>query len=71
MVLNLDTVILVIFLVVNLAVGLSSGRNIGNIKQYALGDRNFKASTRVCHRVCVSYEKVVEKNLHLTTTYTR
>lgn len=47
MALDLDIVIISIFLIANLAVGLSSGRNIGNIRQYSLGDRNFKTSTLV------------------------
>jgi Na+/proline symporter len=44
---DIDSIIFVGFLVVNLALGLMSGRGIKNIKEYAIGDRNFSTSTLV------------------------
>lgn len=42
---NLDIIIVVTFLVANLAAGIYSGRGIKNIKEYALGGRNFSTAT--------------------------
>jgi Na+/proline symporter/signal transduction histidine kinase len=39
--LNIDSTIFLIFLVFNLAAGIFFGRGIKNIKEYAVGDRNF------------------------------
>ena len=45
MILNIDLTIFVVFLAVNLAVGLSYGRGIKNIREYAVGNRNFSTAT--------------------------
>lgn len=42
---NMDSVIFTGFLVANLWLGLSSSRGIRNIKEYAIGDRNFSTAT--------------------------
>jgi Na+/proline symporter/signal transduction histidine kinase len=42
---NMDSVIFIAFLVANLWLGLSSSRGIRNIKEYAIGDRNFSTAT--------------------------
>lgn len=44
---NLDLAIFVIFLLVTLVIGLWYGRGVRNIKQYALGDRNFSTGALV------------------------
>ncbi|NDB87279.1 MAG: metal-dependent phosphohydrolase, partial [Alphaproteobacteria bacterium] len=41
----MDSVIFTGFLVANLWLGLSSSRGIRNIKEYAIGDRNFSTAT--------------------------
>ncbi|NRB10387.1 MAG: sodium:solute symporter family protein [Rickettsiaceae bacterium] len=43
--LDVDVVIVICFLIINLAVGLYYGRGVRNIKQYAIGDRNFSTFT--------------------------
>src|ERR1700735_1798432 len=45
--LNIDIVIFVLFLIANLAVGLSYGRKVKTIRDYALGDRNFSTTALV------------------------
>ncbi len=42
---DIDIAIVVGFLIINLAVGLYYGKGIKNIKQYAIGDRNFSTAT--------------------------
>lgn len=42
---KMDSVIFTGFLVANLWLGLSSSRGIRNIKEYAIGDRNFSTAT--------------------------
>ncbi len=42
---NIDIAIVILFLIVNLIVGLSSGRGIRTIREYALGNRNFSTAT--------------------------
>ena len=42
---NIDVAIVVIFLIVTLGVGLYHGRNVKNIRDYALGGRNFSTAT--------------------------
>ena len=42
---NIDVAIVVIFLVVTLGVGLYHGRNVKDIRDYALGGRNFSTAT--------------------------
>ena len=42
---NIDILIVIAFLIINLIVGLHSGRNIKTIKEYALGNRNFSTAT--------------------------
>lgn len=42
---NIDIIIVITFLVINLIVGLHSGRNIKTIKEYAIGNRNFSTAT--------------------------
>lgn len=44
---NIDSVIFIGFLVINLAVGLFYGRGVKNIKDYALGGRNFTTAALV------------------------
>lgn len=44
---DVDKVIFVSFLVLNLFLGLVSGRGVRNITSYAIGDRNFSTSTIV------------------------
>ena len=44
---NIDSAIFIGFLVVNLIFGLRSSRGIKNIKEYAVGDRNFSTATIV------------------------
>lgn len=45
--LNIDTAIFIGFLIINLVVGLSYGRNVKTIKDYALGGRDFSTATLV------------------------
>jgi Na+/proline symporter len=40
---NIDIIIVISFLVINLIVGLYSGRSIKTIKEYAIGNRNFSS----------------------------
>lgn len=42
---DLDVVIFIVFLTANLIFGLLSSRGISNIKEYAIGDRNFSTAT--------------------------
>ncbi len=42
---NIDSVILISFLVINLIAGLFFSRGIKDIKEYAVGDRNFSTTT--------------------------
>ncbi|MCC8400026.1 MAG: sodium:solute symporter family protein, partial [Rickettsia endosymbiont of Platyusa sonomae] len=42
---DFDTAIFATFLIFNLAVGLFYSRGIKNIKEYAIGNRNFSTST--------------------------
>ena len=44
---NLDIIIFVLFLMTNLVVGLFYSRGVSNIRQYAVGDRNFSTGTLV------------------------
>ena len=44
---SLDLSIVMAFLIANLSFGLLSGRGIKNIKEYALGGRNFSTATIV------------------------
>ena len=41
---NLDLLIISVFLLINLALGVSSGLGIKNIKEYAIGNRNFSTA---------------------------
>lgn len=43
--LNVDIAIISLFLLVNLVTGFYSGRGIKTIKEYAVGDRNFRTAT--------------------------
>ncbi len=45
--LDLDLIIFSIFLVVNLLVGLSCSRGVANIREYAIGNRDFSTATIV------------------------
>lgn len=45
--LNIDIIIFIGFLIANLIFGLLSSRGIRNIKEYAVGDRNFSTATIV------------------------
>ncbi len=42
---NVDTIIIISFLMINLIFGLFSSRGIKNIKEYAVGNRNFSTAT--------------------------
>ncbi|MBA2629306.1 MAG: alkaline phosphatase [Rickettsiaceae bacterium] len=42
---NIDSAIFIGFLIVNLILGLASSRGVKNIKEYAIGDRNFSTVT--------------------------
>ena len=42
---DLDTILIISFLIVNLIFGLFSSRGIKNIKEYAIGSRNFSTAT--------------------------
>ena len=42
---NIDSAIFIVFLAANLVLGLWSSRGIKNIKEYAIGDRNFSTAT--------------------------
>jgi len=42
---NIDIIVLVVFLLINLVVGIYSGKGIKNIKEYAIGNRNFSTAT--------------------------
>jgi len=44
---ELDSLIIIGFLIANLLLGLSSSRGIRNIREYAVGDRNFSTATIV------------------------
>ena len=43
--LTLDVALFIVFLAVNLIVGLSYGRKVKDLKDYALGGKNFSTST--------------------------
>lgn len=45
---NIDIAIVIGFLLVTLVVGMYKGQNIQNIKEFALGNRNFTTVTLVC-----------------------
>ena len=45
MILTIDLIIFIVFLAINLIVGLSYGRGITNIREYAIGNRNFSTAT--------------------------
>lgn len=38
---DIDTAVFIVFLTLNLVVGLYYGRGVKNIKDYSLGNRNF------------------------------
>ena len=42
---DLDTIVIIGFLIINLIFGLFSSRGIKNIKEYAIGSRNFSTAT--------------------------
>ncbi|PCJ29434.1 MAG: hypothetical protein COA94_01535 [Rickettsiales bacterium] len=42
---GVDMAIVVVFLLINLGVGLYYGQGVKNIKDYALGGRNFSTAT--------------------------
>ncbi|HJK85762.1 MAG TPA: sodium:solute symporter family protein, partial [Candidatus Megaira endosymbiont of Stentor roeselii] len=44
---ELDSLIIIGFLVANLLLGLFSSRGITSVKEYAVGDRNFSTATIV------------------------
>ncbi len=44
---NIDTVVFIVFLILNLVVGLYYGRGVKNIKDYSLGNRNFSTGALV------------------------
>ncbi len=44
---NIDTVVFIVFLTLNLVVGLYYGRGVKNIKDYSLGNRNFSTGALV------------------------
>ena len=44
---DIDSGIFIGFLIANLLLGLSSSRGIRNIREYAVGDRNFSTATIV------------------------
>lgn len=44
---NIDTVVFIVFLTLNLLVGLYYGRGVKNIKDYSLGNRNFSTGALV------------------------
>ncbi|MCF8462405.1 MAG: sodium:solute symporter family protein [Rickettsiaceae bacterium] len=42
---NVESCIIIGFLIINLAIGLFSGRGVKTVKEYAIGNRNFSTST--------------------------
>lgn len=42
---GLDTIIFIAFLIINLSVGIFYSRNVHNVREYAIGNRNFSTST--------------------------
>ena len=44
---NIDSILLILFMLGNLLAGLSASRGIKSIKEYAVGDRNFSTSTLI------------------------
>ncbi len=44
---NIDIAIFIVFLLINMAIGLFMGRKVNNIKDYALGNRNFTTAAIV------------------------
>lgn len=42
---DLDSLIIIGFLIANLWLGLSSSRGIASVKEYAVGNRNFSTAT--------------------------
>ena len=42
---SIDVLIVIIFLIINLVVGLYYGRKVKTVKEYALGGRNFNTAT--------------------------
>ena len=44
---DLDSLIIIGFLIANLWLGLSSSRGIASVKEYAVGNRNFSTATIV------------------------
>lgn len=51
---NIDIIIVVIFLLLNLGVGLYYGRGVNNIKEYAVGNQNFTTASIVSTVVATS-----------------
>lgn len=51
---NIDIAIVVMFLLLNLGVGLYYGRGVTNVREYALGDRNFTTASLVSTIVATS-----------------
>jgi len=44
---DIDTAVFIVFLTLNLVVGLYYGRGVKNIKDYSLGNRNFSTGALV------------------------
>ncbi|MGV2432241.1 MAG UNVERIFIED_CONTAM: hypothetical protein LVQ98_02415 [Rickettsiaceae bacterium] len=76
---DIDTTILVIYMLLNVLLGLYWGRNVKNIKEYALGGRNFSTGTLVAtimaswiggDELFVDLEQVYTTGLHFVIACT-
>jgi len=61
---DFDIAVIIAFLLLNLIFGLASGRGIKNIREYAIGNRNFSTATIVATIVATwIFGSVVSLNL--------
>lgn len=52
---DFDIAVIIAFLLLNLIFGLASGRGIKNIREYAIGNRNFSTATIVATIVATGF----------------
>lgn len=56
---SIDIIIVGAFLLVNLVIGLCQGKGIKNIKEYAIGDRNFSTAAIIATWIGAVFSSVV------------
>ena len=56
---DVDVVIVAVFLFTTLAVGISKGRHINNIREFAVGNRDFTTTALVCTIVTTWAQEVI------------